>query len=228
MGWWIAAAILLLIILALQCSLTLKLKYTDNKLDFRVTYIFFTLYPFKKKKKRKKSSKEETSTESSEPTPLPETEVETTEQPGKKPTKSKRSLAEIIEIAKSVKEKLGIVYGSSSKGLRRIMRHIIVDDVMVDFTVRGADAAKTAVQYGIISGVVYGIIAILSSLTTLYINSCDIDCDFDGEESDITVKLKVKIRVSTLLTSGLLIGTHLLRRRKELFAKPTPVIQEGI
>jgi hypothetical protein len=200
-------------------------EYKDNKLDFRVTYLFVQIFPFKlKRNKRKKKEKlpgseinpESPESQSSETaSPLPETEAQASD----KTSKSKKSLAEIIELAKSVKEKLGIIYGSSSKGLRRIMRRIIVDSVMVDFTIRGNDAAKTAVNYGILSGVIYAIIAVVSSLAVVYIDNCDIACDFNGTESEINFRFKVKIRLSTLLISGLAIGTKLLRRRKELFGK---------
>jgi hypothetical protein len=211
--------------------LTLSLSYHDGKIDFRVTYLFIKLFPLKiknKKPKRKKNAESnapETEASESVASPLPETEADTTET-DKPANKTKRSLSEIIELAKSVKEKLSIVYGSSSRGLRRIMRRIIVDNVYADITVRGKDAAKTAVNYGVLSGVVYGIIAVLSSLTTVYIEDCDIACDFDGTESDIKCGLKVKIRLSVLIGSGLMIGTSLLRRRKELFGKKEDIKQE--
>jgi hypothetical protein len=248
-GWCIFLAIIAVLTLLTLFSLTLTVEYCDSKLDFRVTYLFVQIFPFRQKRKKPKKSKkkdkpsfkqsnpetddsgvntdnqnnadsgenpEAPELESSETaSPLPETEAATSNEA----TKTKRSLAEIIEIAKSVKEKLGIIYGSSSKGLRRIMRHIIVDSVNVDFTIRGTDAAKTAVNYGIISGVIYGIIAIVSSLAAVYIDNCDIACDFNGTESTIFFRFKEKIRLVTLLISGLAIGTKLLRRRKELFGK---------
>jgi hypothetical protein len=210
--------------------LTLSASYKDGKIDFRVTYLFIKLFPFKVKEKRLKKKKtkradKKASSKAEAPeaqasgetaSPLPETEASAA--PGKT-TKTKRSLAQIIEMAKSVKAKLSIIYGSSSKGMRRIMRRIIVDNVIVDITVRGKDAAKTAVNYGILSGAVYGIIAVLSTLTTVYVEDVDVACDFNGTESEINAGLKVKIRLSVLISSGLMIGTSVLRNRKELFGK---------
>jgi hypothetical protein len=85
--------------------------------------------------------------------------------------------------------------------------------------VRGKEAAKTAMNYGIVSSVVYSLIAVISSLSTTYVESCDIDCDFSDttKESDVNVSLAVKVRLHILLSSGLLIGTKLLKRRHELF-----------
>jgi hypothetical protein len=226
----VIAIIVLLIALLLQFPLTLKAAYENGKMDFRVTYMFIKIFPFKVKEKKRKRGKsgQSQNAENTDNPEAPEKEAsssifsllpETAASTFTGGTKTKKSIAEIIEIAKSVKEKLSIIYGSSSKGLRRIMRRIIVDNVYVDITVRGKDAAKTAVNYGVLSGAVYGIIAVLSSLTTVYIEDCDVACDFDGTESEIKCGLKVKIKLSVLIGSGLMIGTGLLRSRKELFGK---------
>ncbi|MDR0974786.1 MAG: DUF2953 domain-containing protein, partial [Ruminococcus sp.] len=97
---------------------------------------------------------------------------------------------------------------------------IIVDNVYADITIRGDDAAKTAVNYGVVSGIVYGIIALISSLSTTYVESCDVNCDFDNPdrlESEVNISVMIKMRLHILLSSGLLIGTKLLRKRHELF-----------
>ncbi|MDR0904022.1 MAG: hypothetical protein LBM59_05260 [Ruminococcus sp.] len=212
---WILAVIAAIIWFLLMMPLVLSFRYSDGKLKFEVTYIFIKIFPFEEKKS--KSGDDMPSAADTPVSGLPETEAETdTDTPQ---GKSKRSLAEMIELAKSIKEKLDIIYGSSSKGIKRILRKIIVDNIYADITIRSEDAAKAAVNYGIVSGIVYGIIAVISSLATTYVESCDIDCDFENPgklESDVNVSLMIKMRLHILLSSGLLIGTKLLRRRREL------------
>jgi hypothetical protein len=246
MGWIIFAGITLLVIFLLTRSLTFSAWFTDGKLGFEVTYVFLRLFPFKQKKKRKKRVRKRSKRKSSAvadteaaadaetvtvtetvtktvtdeaASPLPVTETDTKTASGKNTTKTKRSAAEIIELIKSVRKKAEILYGSVGGGVRRIMRKIVVDDLFVDITVRGDDAAKTAVNYGYIGGAVYGLIAAVSSLATTYVTSCDVNCDFNGTESEFNIRCKVKIRIITLLLSGLLIGTGLFKSRKELFGK---------
>jgi hypothetical protein len=213
---WILAAIAALIWFLLMMPLVLSIRYADGKLKFEVTYIFIKIFPLREKKSQ--SPEDKPSVGNTPISGMPETEAaeEATTTKGK----SKRSLAEMIELGKSIKEKLGIIYGSSSKGIKRILRRIIVDNIYADITIRGEDAAKTAFNYGIVSGIVYGIIAAISSLATTYVESCDIDCDFENPkklESDINVSLRFKMRLHILLSSGLLIGTKLLRNRREIF-----------
>ncbi|MDR0975077.1 MAG: hypothetical protein LBL80_05245, partial [Ruminococcus sp.] len=156
---WILAAIAAIIWFLLMMPLVLSVRYTDGKLKFEVTYIFIKIFPFKQKKKKRADDKP--STAETPISGLPETETAQSEDTNSSAGKSKRSLAEMIELGKSVKEKLGIIYGSSNKGIRRILRRIIVDNVYADITIRGDDAAKTAVNYGVVSGIVYGIIALI-------------------------------------------------------------------
>ncbi|MDR0987091.1 MAG: DUF2953 domain-containing protein [Ruminococcus sp.] len=212
---WILAAIAAVIWILLMMPLVLSIRYADGKLKFEVTYMFIKIFPFKEKKA--KSGEDKPSSVESPVSGLPETEASADADTPQ--GKSKRSLAEMIELGKSIKEKLGIIYGSSSKGIKRILRKIVVDNIYADITIRSEDAAKTAVNYGIVSGIVYGIIAAISSLATTYVESCDIDCDFENPkklESDVNVSLKFKMRLHILLSSGLLIGTKLLRKRREL------------
>ncbi|MDR0943627.1 MAG: hypothetical protein LBM41_03750 [Ruminococcus sp.] len=203
----------------LMLPVVLSVRLSEGKFKFEITYIFIKIFPKDKITKSVTSDDTETPSETEPIAGIPETETEKTVDTSTPAGKSKRSIAEMIELGKSVKEKLEIIYGSSSKGIRRICRKIIVDDIKVDIVVRGKEAAKTAVNYGIVSSIVYSLIAVVSSLATTYVENCDIDCDFDDitRESDVNISLAIKIRLHVLLSSGLLIGTKLLKRRHELF-----------
>jgi hypothetical protein len=216
---WILAGIVLLLWILLMLPVVLSVRLSEGKFKFEITYIFIKIFPKDKKNKAESPDDTETPSETEPIAGIPETETEKTADTSTSAGRSRRSLAEMIELGKSVKEKLTIIYGSSSKGLRRICRKIIVDNIVVDIVVRGKEAAKTAMNYGIVSSIVYSLIAVVSSLATTYVESCDIDCDFENteKESDVNISLAVKLRLHVLLSSGLLIGTKLLKRRHELF-----------
>jgi hypothetical protein len=216
---WILAGIALVLWILLMMPVVLSIRLSDGKLKFEITYIFIKIFPKDKITEEVSSEISKTPSETEPIAGIPETETEQNVDTSTPEGKTKRSLAEMIELGKSVKEKLTIIYGSSSKGIRRICRKIIVDNIVVDIVLRGKEAAQTAMNYGIVSGVVYSIIGVISSLATTYVESCDIGCDFEDIEndSDVKVSFTIKIRLHVLISSGLLIGTKLLKRRRELF-----------
>jgi hypothetical protein len=190
--------------------------YRGGKLRFEVKYLFVTLFPFRKKKKKKKRKKKQKKTAA--PTdenviaPLPETEAdEETEQGGV--GKTKRSAAEIIEIAKSTIEKLKLFYGSSERGIKRILAKLAVENLCVNIKIATDDAAKTGVYYGWVSAAVYNTIAFLRPLTTLYIRDIEIIPDFEGRDSVFDISFAVTITLRRLISSGLLIGWGFWRDR---------------
>ena len=57
----IIGIIVLIIVFLVMCSIRAELKFYGGKLDFKVKYLFFTIYPFKEKteKKKKKTDRSE-------------------------------------------------------------------------------------------------------------------------------------------------------------------------
>jgi hypothetical protein len=214
----IIAGVLLLLFLLTRASLRFIVSFRDNKLKFEVKYLFITLFPMKKRKKRRKQKKKKTAAPDNDTAvaALPETEAEeeAAEEPGEG-GKTKRSAAEIVELIKSTKEKLEILYGSSSRGIKYLLSRIAIENLDIHFIIRSDEAAKTGVYYGIISAAVYNAVAFLRPFTTLYIKDLEIIPDFDGKDSVFDISFTVAIRVGSLLSSGLLIGAGLLRDRKK-------------
>lgn len=67
----------------------------------------------------------------------------------------------------------------------------------------GDDAAKTAVSYGTHCAAVYGLISFLDSAVTFKAEKIEIRADFQLEKSEYYAKGMLKLRVSTLLHSGI-------------------------
>jgi hypothetical protein len=196
-------------------SIRFNVSFKDSKLKFEVKYLFITIYPFKKKKKRKRKKKKAKTAAPDEGEPIaqmPQTEADSEPQKG---GKSKRSAAEIVELIKSTKEKLEVLYGSTSRGIKRLLSKMAIENLDIHFIICSDEAAKTAVHYGAISAAVYNAVAFLRPFTTLYIKDIEIIPDFDGRDSVFDISFAVTIKVRSLLSSGLLIGAGLLRDRKK-------------
>jgi hypothetical protein len=205
-----------LFLFILTCfSVRFIVSFKDEKLKFEVKYLFITIFPFRKRKKRrKKRNKPKTAAPDDDAvfTELPQTEADS--EP-KKGGKTKRSAAEIVELIKSTKEKLEILYGSTWHGIKRLLEKMAVEDLDVHFIIASDDAAKTAVHYGAISAAVYNAVAFLRPFTTLYIKDLEIIPDFDGKDSVFDISFAVTIKLRSLLSSGLIIGAGLLRDREK-------------
>jgi hypothetical protein len=223
----IIAAVVIILSILLLSPLKMIVNFHGGKLRFEVKYLFLTLFPFTKKekkerKKRRKKKKKKSDSDSGgvggekngAVASLPETEADIEEEDGEG-GKTKRSEAEIVELIKSTTEKLKILYGSTSRGVKHLLMKLAIEDLDIHFVIASDEAAKTAVYYGAISAAVYNAVAFLRPFTTIYIKDLEIIPDFDGEKSVFDISFAVTIKVSRLLSSGVLIGMGILRDRKK-------------
>lgn len=95
------------------------------------------------------------------------------------------------------------VWGKAKPHVKRIFKKIRITGVYVDITVGGEDAAKTAVSYGTHCAAVNGLAAFLENSVTFKAEKINIRADFDLEKTVYYAKATVKLRLSTLLHSGL-------------------------
>ncbi|MCM1023636.1 MAG: DUF2953 domain-containing protein [Prevotella sp.] len=245
----IIAAVILFFALILNIKLRAAISYMDGKLDFRLKYLSFTVYPLKAKKpkpgkekksrsdKAKRKKKTETVSETEE-SPV-KADGETGGEKSGKASESadagleKASEAEDASGEKPRKEKLSdkldklsgliekakLIWGFSGKRLRRIFTHIYIEKLMIDFTVAGEDACKAAVSYGAVSAAVYNGIAVLGGLFTTKVKSVDIVCDFDRKEPVYNASVNITVRPSTLLSAAFGILGGFVMNYKAIFGK---------
>ncbi|MDR0947638.1 MAG: DUF2953 domain-containing protein [Ruminococcus sp.] len=236
MFYIILGIILLLFLIILKSSVKLNLRYIEGKLGFEVKFWFFIIYPRRKRTKKRvkspsksKSKRKAKSAVTDETAPEPdgqETETITTDESDPE-QKSKRSLKEIIHIIDTGREKMRVVLGSTHKGVRRLLRGLVVDNVVIDITAAGDDAHQAAILYGYCNALVYNIIALARTYVSILISEISINCDYLGKDSLYNIKFSVKIPVSVLLSSGVLIGWGVWTKRKDIFGKKE-IISEGI
>ena len=230
----VIAAVILFFALVLNIKLRIQISYIGGILDIKLKYLWFTLYPLKKKKPRKNkkvkkskgdsAAKEDTaekepkeSDESSENTENadtePEADTDASEAPDEK--KHKEKLSDKLDRLTELIDKIKLIWSFSEKRLRRIFTHIYIEKLTIDFVVAGTDACKTAVSYGAVSAAVYNGIAFISTLFSTKVKSVDIVCDFDRKEPVYDAAVNVTARPSTLLSAVLgIIGGFAVNYKK--------------
>ncbi len=240
----ITAAIALLIFFLLASSITAELEY-DKVFKFKIKYLFFTiakdpLSPKEQKKKKRKAEKKKRREEKKakktgkhiaekKPRHLPTEKTNAPEAEEKRrseaPPNNVKSAARSKTEEKKQKKKSGMtpeiifsIWGKAKPHIKRLFKKIRVTGVYADITVGGGDAAKTAISYGVHCAAVDGLAAFLDSMITFKAEKINIRADFELEKSVYYAKATVKLRVSTLLHSGLWGAAAIYGELKELNA----------
>lgn len=222
----VIAAVILFFALVLNIKLRVQIKYIGGRLDIKLKYLWFTLYPLTKKKPRKKKRggkspkdtppKEDISTDADEEKSAVNGEssenaenaaakldgdTEASEAPDEE--KRKEKLSDKLDRLTELIDKIKLIWSFSEKGLRKIFTHIYIERLTIDFVVAGEDACKTAVSYGAVSAAVYNGIAFISTLFSTKVKSVDIACDFDRKEPVYDAAVNVTARPSVLISAAL-------------------------
>lgn len=241
-GWIIFGAIILLTAFLLNIKLRAEVKFRGGKLDFKVKYLWFTVFPFKERKKKPKKEspppKEDlpkSGTENysgEEPYTVTKAEVEAKREAARKEAeaaenlqkseKSKEKLSEKIDRLSDLTQKAKIVWNSSKKGLTRLFKHIYIDGVVIDFVIAEGDAYDTAMRYGTVNAVTYNAINAVRFLFPVTVKTVDIACDFDGKESRYDGEAKVTVTPAVVISAVFSILFGLLKNYGKLTGKTRP------
>lgn len=238
-GLIIIGIIILLIAFLLNIKLRAEIKFYGGTLDFKVKYLWFTIFPFKERKKKplKESPQEKESVpqgggreySGEEPYTVTKAEVEAkkasalqdteAEEEAGESEKNKEKLSEKIDKLSDLIEKVKIIWGLSQKGLKRLFKHIYIDGIVIDFVIAEGDAYDTAMRYGTVNAVTYNAINAVRALFSVTVKSVDIVCDFNGKKSSYDGELKVAIRPATVFSAVFSILFGLLKNYKRLTKK---------
>ncbi|MBD5114285.1 MAG: DUF2953 domain-containing protein [Ruminococcaceae bacterium] len=93
--------------------------------------------------------------------------------------------------------------GKAKPHIKRIFKKIRISGVYFDATVGGEDAAKAAISYGVHCAAINGLTAFLDNTVSFKAEKINIRADFDLEKSEYYGRAKIKLRLSTLLHSGI-------------------------
>lgn len=95
------------------------------------------------------------------------------------------------------------IFGKAKPHVKRIFKKIRISGVYIDATIGGEDAAKAAISYGVHCAAIDGLIAFLDNTVSFRAEKISIRADFRLEKSVYYCKARVKLRLSTLLHSGI-------------------------
>lgn len=95
------------------------------------------------------------------------------------------------------------IFGKAKPHIKRIFKKIRISRVYIDAVIGGEDAAKTAISYGVHCAAIDGLIAFLDNTVSFKAEKIGIRADFQLEKSVYYCKARVKLRLSTLLHSGI-------------------------
>lgn len=212
MGWIIAGAVVVVIMILLMTSVKVRFEYSDG-LRLRINWLFITLVQIpagtrKQKRRNKKAEKAAESvaeTEASDTEKLSEEAAEKSaessakstesavaakkkesapEKPAKK--KSRVGLSDIWEIVK-------LVWDSLSKPLKRLLKATRIYSFRLRVVCGGDDAAKAALNYGRISAAAGVARAFLEGNFTVVNPDFDISVDFMSEETTAECSFTAKL-----------------------------------
>lgn len=232
MAYIIIIGIVLLFAALLNFKVRAEIKFCGGKLDFKVKYLWLTLFPLKEKKKKprrqsKQPEKKEISekkqySSAEEPYTVSKEDVEAArrskaeEAEPVEDVKQKEELTEKIDKLTDLIEKVKIIWGVSYKWLGHIFKHIYIDGLVIDFVIAEGDAYDTAMRYGTVNAVVYNILNVLRLLFSVDIKTVDIVCDFDGKASVYDGEVKICLRPATALNAVFCILFGLLLNLRKL------------
>ncbi|MCM1357766.1 MAG: hypothetical protein NC205_04160 [Prevotella sp.] len=93
------------------------------------------------------------------------------------------------------------IWDIAGRPFLKIFRGFHIKKVYIDFIVANEDACKCAINYGIVSGAVYNLLAWLGELFTVSYKTVDIRSGFSLKKSQWDASCKVDFRLYTLVVS---------------------------
>lgn len=243
-GWIIFGAIVLLILIILWQSVTVTFDY-ENELHLKIKFLWFTLFTTdpkpkknkkpKKEKKQKAKKKKQGKTAAAEQKPaesIPDKNAEEAEKSSEPPAKPKENTRK-QKTAKRNKPKLDIdldmimdFVRSASPPVKRLFKKIRWYDVYIDWVTASDDAAKTALDYGRICGVLYPFFEWLTTYFTAHVKEINVEADFSKEKSDIFAYFVLKLRLSTALACTIWLAVRVLKAYLKYSDRLNPVPQK--
>lgn len=195
MGWIIAAAVVLLIVLLLCGRVAVYFDYNntlESALECKVKYLCFNIMKIPKAKKAKKSKKEKKP-------PKGKKESEESKKKSKKDSKKKsgKKKKKIDLKALSFDDKIALLKLALSgigKPLKKLLKRVEFSHMSVEIVCGGDDAAKAAIKFGAMNIAVGNLLGLLDSFFTLReLDDMNITVDFQSEKTVYSAYFEVRM-----------------------------------
>ncbi|MBO4693551.1 MAG: DUF2953 domain-containing protein [Clostridia bacterium] len=196
---YIVGGILIFFFILLLIPVGVHFNYRD-KLFFAVKYAGIKLFDNSKVKKRKTSKVEKE--EVKEDTPASEKKNYIT-----RIFSDKGKIEGIKFIAKLIKSALSRIIW--------VIKKIKFREFCLSIGVSSDDAAKTAISYGAVCGVVYPVINLIEHNTDFSVKKVNVYTDFDKMSPEISVSVSAKTRLIYAVIAAVSLFFEFLRLKKE-------------
>ncbi len=208
---YIILGVLLLIFLILLIRVQVFAKYTDAlRLTLKVLFVRIRLIDPDKEKKPKKKKKKK---------PQPKKDQEPKKEEKKKEEKKenlltrlkdKKGVTGILSLLSSLAELAG-------KTMKNLFSHIVIHKLDLGLSIKGEDAASTAVTYGRLCAVVYPSVNIITAVTDTKDYHVTVEPLFDdSKETSVYADVHAHIRVIWVVWEALKAAVKLLIIRIKL------------
>lgn len=212
----IIGSIVLIFAVLLSIPICVYVSYIGGKLEYSVKYLWITLFP-RPEKPQKEEPPEETPSEESTPAQTDAAESEAAEdEPEETPLtaeekrlereRKKREQQEKNEENKRKLKMLISLLKNSGHGVRRLVKGIKFRKVALDFDVADEDAARAAINYGLVNIATYDTLGFLRVFFTVSFDHVNISCKFNSKDSRYDGSFVLKVSPGCLIAVLVSIG----------------------
>jgi hypothetical protein len=186
-----------------------------------VKYLFFRLYPQKKKKGGKAKSKKREPGAGDTPQKKSPAKKEEAADGGEKDDRPALGLYEKLDRAIELKDRyLNLLSDPKLKKIiNKTLGSALLCNMTLDVGVCGADAYEAAMNYGKVNAFVYNSISAARLLFPISVKTVDIACDFENKKSRFDGGVDIKLNLSRLLGAGILMLIWFVKNKDEIFKK---------
>lgn len=179
----IAGSVCLLVVILLLFPVSVSAEYGE-KLSVKARY-FFLQYRFLPRPEKKKK---------------PEQQEEEKKPAGPKPSKirelfQKRGISGFLSLLRAFTR---VAVGSAKK----LLSHVVIGSLSLELSVGGEDAARTALNYGGVCGLVSTALSVLLSNTKCRQHSVQVIPDFQSKTGMVRFSVRLRIRLIFLLSAA--------------------------
>lgn len=187
----ILSVVLLLVILSI-CPVSVYARYTDEPVV--ILKYLFVKYRVLPQKEKKKNGPKHTKSHKVKKEP---NEKEKKQTSFLKKVIDKKGLSGFLSIIKEIAQ-------FSINELKDLFKHIIINDMYVNLSVCGEDAADTAVNYGKCCSVVYPAVSIIAENSNTRQYTVNVTPNFDeNAQTKIDAYIKAKIKLFWLVKTSI-------------------------
>ncbi|HHU84835.1 MAG TPA: hypothetical protein GXZ23_06680 [Clostridiales bacterium] len=190
---------------SIKASIAVSYKEDLWHADVRWLFLKLSILPYEKKEKKKKKPKKEPKKE--EP---PQEEKPAEEKPkkkGKNPFKTfykNKGVDGVVELLSNTVSALGGMFG-------KILRGFTINELFLDYTVSGNDAAVCAINYGERCSQIWPLLGYICSCMKVRKYDANIEPDFLADKDTIEFSTKISVRPITLTNAVVILLGKLIK-----------------